>query len=107
MKKMILSMLGCIATGIVSAQTGVEESVTDPVAVDRLNYVLDVDAKSAVVVEGDYANEITIPASITVDEVLYSVTAIGENAFSKDPVTVVTIPNSVETIGTAAFRQCN
>ena len=101
-------MLGCIAVGIVSAQTG----ETEPVTVEGLNYELNAEAKTATVVEGEYAGEINIPENITVEDVVYTVTAIGENAFQEDrndpdKVTSVTIPNTVETIDAYAFMSCS
>ena len=101
-------MLGCIAVGIVSAQTG----ETEPVTVEGLNYELNAEAKTATVVEGEYAGEINIPENITVEDVVYTVTAIGESAFQEDrndpdKVTSVTIPNTVETIDAYAFMSCS
>ncbi len=101
-------MLGCIAVGIVSAQTG----ETEPVTVEGLNYELNAEAKTATVVEGEYAGEINIPENITVEDVVYTVTAIGENAFQEDrndpdKVTSVTIPNTVETVDAYAFMSCS
>lgn len=108
MKRCLLSMLGCIAVGIVSAQTG----ETEPVTVEGLNYELNAEAKTATVVEGEYAGEINIPENITVEDVVYTVTAIGENAFQEDrndpdKVTSVTIPNTVETVDAYAFMSCS
>ena len=108
MKRCLLSMLGCIAVGIVSAQTG----ETEPVTVEGLNYELNAEAKTATVVEGEYAGEINIPENITVEDVVYTVTAIGESAFQEDrndpdKVTSVTIPNTVETIDAYAFMSCS
>lgn len=111
MKRCLLSMLGCIAVGIVSAQTG----ETEPVTVEGLNYELNAEAKTATVVEGEYAGEINIPENITVEDVVYTVTAIGESAFqedrytegAEDQITSVTIPNTVETIDAYAFMSCS
>ena len=48
-----------------------------------------------------------IPATVTVDNVEYSVTSIGNNAFSNcTGLTSVTIPNSVTSIGNNAFSNC-
>lgn len=107
MKRCLLSMLGCIAVGIVSAQTG----ETEPVTVEGFNYELNADTKTATVVAGEYAGEINIPGTITYEDVEYIVTAIGESAFQEDrndpdKITSVTIPNTVEAIGEFAFTGC-
>ena len=48
----------------------------------------------------------TIPKTITYNGTTYSVTGIGEYAFNWSPVTSVTIPNSVTSIGAEAFLNC-
>ena len=49
-----------------------------------------------------------IPATVTYNEVEYSVTGIGEYAFRKcSALTQVTLPNSVTSIGESAFRECS
>ena len=56
----------------------------------------------------NYSGNITIPSSISVNEVEYSVTSIGDKAFYKcSDLTSVTIPNSVISIGKEAFYGCN
>ena len=53
------------------------------------------------------SGSLTILSSFTVDNVSYSVTSIGVNAFrDKSLITSVTIPNSVTSIGDDAFRSC-
>ena len=48
-----------------------------------------------------------IPASVSYKDVSYSVTSIGEKAFSRcSGLTSVTIPNSVTSIGNSAFADC-
>ena len=56
----------------------------------------------------NYTGSVTIPATVTYDGVTYSVTKIGDNAFSYCfGLTSVTIPNSVTTIGSSAFSYCS
>lgn len=56
---------------------------------------------------GSYSGSIEIPASVTYNEVEYSVTNIGDDAFRKSTGLVsITIPNSVKSIGQSAFSDC-
>ncbi len=48
-----------------------------------------------------------IPASVSYNDVSYSVTSIGNEAFWGSGLTSVTIPNSVTSIGYYAFRECS
>ena len=79
------------------------------VVVDGIYYNLVEQEKTAEVTSGyiRYTGKITIPKTITVDEEVYNVTSIGENAFScSDNLISVTIPNSVISIGSNAFFRC-
>ncbi len=57
---------------------------------------------------GRYEGDITIQPSITLANVTYQVTRIGNGAFNdNNNITSVTIPNSVTTIGNYAFYDCD
>ena len=56
----------------------------------------------------EYIGEVTIPANVTYNGTTYSVTTIGDDAFSDcDGLTSIEIPNSVTTIGDYAFSVCD
>ena len=56
----------------------------------------------------EYSGEVVIPSSVTYNSVTYSVTSIGEDAFSGcTDLTSVKIPNSVTSIGGGAFCDCS
>ena len=56
----------------------------------------------------EYTGSVTIPATITYKSTIYSVTSIGEGAFSGcNKLASVTISNSVISIGSGAFRYCS
>ena len=73
-----------------------------------LYYNLDSTNQTAEVAENRSASgDITIPSSVTYDEVAYTVTSIGESAFrERTGLTSVTIGNSVTSIGSYAFENC-
>ena len=79
----------------------------DVVEVDGIYY--DISETTATVTYGDneYSGDIVIPESITYENSKYSVTSIGDWAFSYcTGLTSITIPNSVTSIGNYAFWDC-
>lgn len=78
---------------------------------DGIYYNLDSSAQTAQVTSGPqmkkYSGNIIIPASITYDGATYSVTEIGNFAFTEcHNLSSVEIPNSVTKIEVDAFRNC-
>ena len=51
----------------------------------------------------EYTGDVTIPETVTHDGTTYSVTTIGDWAFSGSSLTGITIPNSITSIGKCAF----
>ena len=79
------------------------------VMVDGIGYNIVTKVKTAEVTNGDnnYSGDVTIPETITVDNVVYNVTSIGHDAFWYcTGLTSITIPNSVTYIGQWAFLGC-
>ncbi len=102
MKQTFLSILLMLLSMMASAET---------VEIDGIWYNLIPKGKLAEVTENPngskYSGSIEIPASVTYNEVKYSVTSIGNQAFSWSiGLTSVTIPNGVTSIGWGAFEGC-
>ena len=95
----------CLTTFILSVFFSISASA-DVVEVDGICY--DIYETTATVTQGgDYSGDIIIPESITFENSIYSVTGIGNQAFSECTyLTSITIPNSVTSIGLFAFYNC-
>ena len=89
------------------------EAKSDEFTVDGIRYYYDYSTKEGEVsvtrsISGKYsADNIVIPSTVTYNGKQYTVTSIGDNAFSSCyNLTKVTIPNSVKTIENRAFENC-
>ena len=77
--------------------------------INGINYRLNSWTKTAEVIKksGGYEGDIIIPETVVFNERTYRVTSIGKEAFAFcDPLTSITIPNSVKSIGWKAFLDC-
>ena len=77
--------------------------------INGINYRLNDWTKTAEVIkkEGFYEGNIIIPETVVFNELTYRVTSIGKEAFAFcDPLTSITIPDSVKRIGWKAFLDC-
>ena len=98
-----------MTTLILSVFFSVSASAYD-IEVDGIYYNLIKETKTVEVTWGDgkYSGEIIIPESITFKDTEISVSGIGAEAFCDCfNLTSVTIPNSVTSIGSYAFYDCN
>lgn len=79
--------------------------------IDGLWYELAEGDKEAKVITSkneEYSGNLTIPLSVEYKEIIYTVTCIGDWAFSHcSKITSVVIPNSVTRIEKGAFYECS
>ena len=88
----------------------IEPVPTYNTCIDGIYYIIDTSAKTATVTSGysGYTGCVNIPATVTDNDIIYSVTEIGDDAFLQcSGMTSVTIPNSVTVIGNSAFDFCS
>ena len=79
----------------------------DAVEIGGIYYVLNAEAKTAVVTmnPNKYSGDVIIPSTVSYNDVTYTVTAIGGSAFQRcTELTSVTIPNGVTHIDYFAFE---
>jgi hypothetical protein len=96
---------------MVSLQAFADFDPFTKVQVDGLYYNIDNDSLQAQVTsmyEGEYTGDVVIPVEFTLEGKVYSVTSIGDWAFSScTSLASITIPASVTTIGGYAFEWCS
>ena len=80
----------------------------EEVTIDGIKYDVVTKGKIATVISGgNYSGDIVIPSEITYNDVIYSVTSIGNSAFYCSGLKSIEIPNSVTSIGNSAFYGCS
>ena len=76
--------------------------------VGGIYYNLNTSDNTAEVSCGNYSGSVVIPSSFVYNGITYSVTSIGNDAFSGcSSLTSITIPEGVISIGEGAFFDCN
>ena len=101
-KTLLFALVAMAMPLVASAQTKVE--------IGGIWYNLTAETLEAEVTKSDgteYSGPITLTATVTYDDVAYSVTSIGDWAFNGcTDLTAITIPEGVTSIGKLAFHNC-
>ena len=111
MKKHLLTLIALVAlSSIAFAQKFESEGIYYNITSSTEPYTVEVTYKNATIPFNDsttYAGDIIIPSSVTYEGNTYAVTAIGNDAFSSSSLSNVTIPNTIDSIGSNAFSWCS
>ena len=102
----LLAVLMVFAMMLIAARTVHADS---KIVVNCVEYTLNADETATVSGRTDDLPEgVVIPGTVTSNNVIYTVTDIGQNAFSWcDSLTSITIPASVTSIEESAFYGCS
>ncbi|MCR4690148.1 MAG: chitobiase/beta-hexosaminidase C-terminal domain-containing protein [Lachnospiraceae bacterium] len=85
------------------------EALTDPVSKASFRVISGQGEEPAVAFTAAAASDekqFTVPEAITVDDITYQVTAIGNGAFKNSKFKTIVIPASVKTLGNNLFKGC-
>ena len=91
----------------------VEAEIPNPVEIDGIYYNLDIENKTAEVAKHTdyaygYSGDMTIPTSVSAYGIEFAVTSIGDGAFSDNRgIESLTLPNTVTSIAAQAFRDAS
>ncbi len=100
---LVVGVAALMVLGVVPAASAAPVNDT----VDNITYSADPANVSAGATAVSYntagGTTVSIPSTVTLQNILYNVTTVGDNAFAGDKLTSVTIPNSVTTIGFLSF----
>lgn len=89
----------------------VDNPINTEVEVNNIKYRIKSSTEVEVIHKDDYSGDIVIPECVSINNKNYNVTSIASRAFNIDQydgcsITSISIPNSVKTIGPAAFKDC-
>ena len=98
MKKIFITIIAMLLPLLASAED---------VNINGINYSLFSSTNTALIRDGNYSGNVTIPSSVTYNGVTYIVREIGFQSFMDCyHMTSISLPNSVTTIGSYAFQYC-
>lgn len=81
-------------------------SAQETATIDGITYLLD-GGKASVMQQNGLTGDIVIPETVRYGGADYTVTTVQSNAFSKNDITGVVIPNTVTVMGSACFSSCS